>query len=120
MSSKTSAHRAAGNIEGYSILLHLENAPTLNSRHSSEKIESAKAQSVPHSLHGPDAAPNDFFFFAYLKEKLRKPSFTTCDDLIFAIWQILSEIPDMALKNLIPNWVTRSSWLMKKSGEHTK
>jgi hypothetical protein len=36
------------------ILWHLDNAPAHNSRLSSDKIESAKAQRVPHPPYSPD------------------------------------------------------------------
>jgi hypothetical protein len=42
------------NTEWYSILLHLDNAPDHNSRLSSEIIESAKAQRVPHPYYNLD------------------------------------------------------------------
>jgi histone-lysine N-methyltransferase SETMAR len=50
------------------LLLHLDNALAHNLRLSSEKIESAKAQRVPHSPYDPDLAPSDFFLFGYQKE----------------------------------------------------
>jgi hypothetical protein len=63
------------NIEGYSILLHLDNAPGDNSRLSSEMIESTKAQRVTHPFYNPnqtrpDLTPSDFFLFGYLKESI--------------------------------------------------
>jgi hypothetical protein len=51
----------------------------------------------------PDRPRSDFFLFSYLKEKLRGRSFPTSHDLIFAIRQILSEIPEMVLKNVFTN-----------------
>jgi hypothetical protein len=63
-----------------------------------------------------DLAPSDSFFFVYLKEKLCGTSFTTNDDLIFAIRQIFSESPEMEVKNVLPNWITRLSWMKKKGG----
>jgi hypothetical protein len=44
------------NIERYSLLLHLGKAAAHNSRLSSEKIEPAKAQRVPHPPYSPDQA----------------------------------------------------------------
>jgi hypothetical protein len=73
------------------ILLHRDNEPALNSRLSSEKIESAKAQRWPHPPYGSDPAPSDFFLFGYLKEKLCGTSFTTSEDQIFAIWPFFLE-----------------------------
>jgi hypothetical protein len=46
---------------------------------------------VPHSPYRPDIAPSDFSLFGYLKEKLRRTSFTASDDLVFGILQIVSE-----------------------------
>jgi histone-lysine N-methyltransferase SETMAR len=72
------------------ILLHLETASAHNSRLSSKKIESANAQRVPHTPYNPDLAPSHFFLIGSLNEKLSGTSFTTSDDLIVAIRQILS------------------------------
>jgi hypothetical protein len=66
-------------------------------------IEFAKAERVSHSSSGPDPAPNDFFFFRYLKEKLRRTLLTPSNDRSFAIQQIFSEIPEMILKNMLTN-----------------
>jgi hypothetical protein len=117
ISSKASAHRATENTEGYSILLHLDNAPDRDSRLSSEKIESAKAQRVPHLHYNPDRAPSDFFLFGDMKEKLIGTSLTTSDDLTFARRKIFSEILEMILKNVVPNSIMGVPWVMKKSGQ---
>jgi hypothetical protein len=82
------------------ILWHLENAVAHNTRLFSETIESVTAQRVPHPSDGPDPAPNSFFLFGYLKEKLRGTLFASSDDVIFARLQIFSEIPEMGLKNV--------------------
>jgi hypothetical protein len=73
---------------------------------------------VPHPPCRPDPAPRDFFLFSCLKEKLCGRSFTTSDDLLFARQQIFSEIPEMILKNVFTNWITRLYWVMKKGGEY--
>jgi transposase len=100
------------------MLLHLDNALARNSRRASEEIESPKAQRLLHPPYSPDRAPSDFVLFGYLKEKLRGTSFTTSNDLIFAIGQLFSEIPEIELKNVFTNWITRLSWVMRKGGEY--
>jgi hypothetical protein len=72
---------------------------------------------VPHPPYSPDLAPSDFFLFVYLKEKLRRTPFALSRDPIFAIRQIGSEIPEMALKIVFTNWITRLSWVIMKRGE---
>jgi hypothetical protein len=100
------------------ILLHLDNALAHDRPLSPEKIECAKAQRVPHRHYGPGWAPNGFFIFGDLKEKLRRTSLTASDDRIFATGQIFCEIPEIVLKNLLANLITRLSWVMKKGGEY--
>jgi hypothetical protein len=96
----------------------LSSALARNSPLSSGKIESAKAQRMSHPLYRPDPAPSDFVAFDYLKEKLSGTSFTQSDDLVFAIRQIFSEIPEMALKNVFTNWITRLSWVITKGDKY--
>jgi hypothetical protein len=52
------------------------------------------------------------------ERKLRETSFTPSNDLIFAIWQIFSEISEMIHRDVFTNWMTRMSWVMKKGGEY--
>jgi histone-lysine N-methyltransferase SETMAR len=85
------------------ILWHLENVSAHNSRPSSEMIESGRVQRVPHLSYSPDLAPSDFFLFRYLNEKLCATSFTTSDDRILAIRQIVSEFPEMLLQHAFTN-----------------
>jgi hypothetical protein len=53
------------------VFSHLANASALNSRLSSEKIESIKSQKVPHPSYGTDLTPSHFLLFGHLKEKPR-------------------------------------------------
>jgi hypothetical protein len=100
------------------LFLRLDIAPSHNSPPFSEKIESANAQRAPHPRDSPASVPNGFFCFRSLKEKFRGTSFTKGDDLIFVVRQIFSDIPEMALKNVFTNWITRLSWRTKKDGEY--
>jgi hypothetical protein len=54
------------------IILHLSNASAHNSRLSSEIIEFAKVQRLPHPHYSSDQAPSDFFLFGFLKEQFRE------------------------------------------------
>jgi hypothetical protein len=100
------------------VLLHLDNARAHDSRLSPETIKFPKAKRAAHPRYGPDLVPSDFFLFGYLKEKHDGTSFTPRGDLIFAIRQILSEMPEMELKNVFTNCVTKLSWVTKKGGEY--
>jgi hypothetical protein len=84
----------------------------LQERLNAQKPKGCSSTSWPR----PGLTPNDFFF-GYLKEKLHGISFTTSDDLPFAIWHIFSEIPEMVLKNVLTNWIARLSCVREKRGE---
>jgi hypothetical protein len=73
---------------------------------------------VPHPRFDRDLARYNFFLFGYLNKKIRGTSLTPSDDRFFAIRQIFSEIPEIGLKNVPTNWITRLSWVMKKGGEY--
>jgi hypothetical protein len=73
---------------------------------------------VLYPPYGPDPAPNPFFLFGYLKEKLCGAWFTPRDDRISAIRQIFFEIPEMGVKNVFTNGITILCWVMKKGGEN--
>jgi hypothetical protein len=45
--------------------------------------------------------------------------FTTSNHLIFTTRQIFSEISEIVLKNVFPNWTTRLSWVMKNGANTT-
>jgi hypothetical protein len=64
---------------------------------------------VPHPPYRPDLAVTDFVVFGYLKGKLRGTSFMTNNYLILAIGPIFSEIPEMVLKKMFTNWITKLS-----------
>jgi hypothetical protein len=99
------------------ILLRLDNARSRNLRLFSEKIESAKAQRAPLSPYDSDSGPSDFFPFRYLKEKHRDTSSSMSDDRIFALQSDVSEIPEIVLKNVFTNWITRLTWTIEKRSE---
>jgi hypothetical protein len=71
-----------------------------------------------HLIARPDLALGDFFLFGYLKEKLCGASLTMSNDLIFSIWPILSEISEMAPKNVLTNRITRQPWARRKGNEY--
>jgi hypothetical protein len=99
-------------------LLHLGKAAGHNSRLSSEKIDSPKAQRVPHPAYHSDKTrhqltssslplckepPRDICYSE------RRPNF--CDPADF-LWNSRS-----GTENLFTNWIRRVSWVMKKGGE---
>jgi hypothetical protein len=76
----------------------LDNARPHNSRQSRECIQVSKAKCLPHPVDSPDLAPNDFFFFVYLKEKLTAFDYTTRDEFKGAIITISNEIDRESLR----------------------
>jgi hypothetical protein len=108
ISSKTPAHRAARNIEEYSLASWQCTRSQFETFFRKDWIR--KTQRVPHPHYSPDLGPSDFFLFGYLKEKHNGTSFTPNDDLIVAIRQILETV----LKIVFTYWITEMSSMAKK------
>jgi hypothetical protein len=69
---------------------------------------------LPHRVYRPDLAPNDFFLFGSLKEKLIAFDFTTRGDLTSVIIIIFDEIDRENLLAVFNSWVER----LKRASEH--
>jgi histone-lysine N-methyltransferase SETMAR len=56
---------------GNDIFIHFDNAPIHKTEKCTKFIENNNISIVDHPAYSPDIAPCDFFFFGYLKDKLR-------------------------------------------------
>jgi hypothetical protein len=65
----------------------------------------------------PDTAPNDFFLFGYLKEKLTEYDIPDRERLKLAITHDFSEIGQETLITVFGTWRKRLNWVIKHEGE---
>jgi hypothetical protein len=119
ISSKVFAYRASE--EHWSVFFSILTMHRLTHRNFLQKwLNPQKPRSAESTFQPtPDLAASDFFPFVYLEEKLRGTSFTTSDDLIFAIRQIFCGILEIVLKNVFTNWTRRLSWSWRRAANTT-
>jgi hypothetical protein len=119
ISNKTSAHRAAE--KHWKIFYSLASWQWISSQFAiflrTDWIH--KSLKTTASILWLRLSTKRLFFLWLSERKLRDTSFTPRDDLIFAIWQIFSEILEMRLKNLFRNWIMRLYWVMKQGDEYS-
>jgi hypothetical protein len=74
-------------------MAHLDNAGLHNSRKSEAALPATKACRIPAPAHSPDQSPSDFFLFGMLKERMSGTSYSSSDELIYAIGELLALFP---------------------------
>ena len=71
--------------------------------------------SYPYSS---DLAPNDFFLFPYVKNKMRGQSFSTTEEAVDAFRMQVLEIPQAEWQNCFDNWIKRMQKCIDLNGEY--
>lgn len=98
--------------------LHLDNSQVLNSSACNEKYDQFGFKRVPHPPYSPDIAPSDFFLFGFIKDKLRGKKFTSPDDLLEAITEILGQISKEDRKRVFSCWIDRCKAVIEHKGSY--
>jgi hypothetical protein len=100
------------------IMVHLDNARPHYSRKSNEALRPIKARRIPAPAYSPDLSPSDFFVFGMLKERLSGSSYSSPDELISAIGEVIASIPRDELVRVYENWIKRLRWVITHRGEY--
>ncbi|MEW8547188.1 MAG: hypothetical protein AB2693_27060, partial [Candidatus Thiodiazotropha sp.] len=74
-------------------LLHQDNAPPHCAGLTQATLKELNIKTIEHPPYSPDLAPNDFFLFPTLKEKMRGKRFGSTDELPAAVNWIFRCIP---------------------------
>jgi len=53
------------------IFIHMDNAKPHQAKIVKEKMKSLNMKELPHPAYSPDLSPNDFWFYGFIKEKLK-------------------------------------------------
>jgi hypothetical protein len=87
-----------------------------------EKVRQLSLQQKPvKSLppaESPGPSPSDFFPFGMLKERMSGTSYSSPDELISAISELIASFPKDQLISVSKNWMTRLNWVIKHRREH--
>lgn len=74
------------------------------------KYEILGLKSPPQPAYSLDVAPNDFYLFGYLEEKLKGYSYRDTDELFETIINILNSISHNERKSVFDHWIDRCKW----------
>jgi transposase len=97
------------------IMAHLDNARPHTSRKSEAALATTKACRIPAPAYSPDLSPSDFFF-GMLLERISGTSYSSPDELISAISELIASLPKDQLATLYKNWMKRLNWVIKHRG----
>jgi hypothetical protein len=98
------------------IMVHLDNARLGNSRKSEAAHTETQARRISASVYSLDRSPSDFFLSGILKERMVGTSYSSPDELISAIRQLIASLPKDQLVSVCKNWMKRLNWVVKPRG----
>lgn len=100
------------------IMLHHDNASSHTSARTSDFLSAQNVDLMSHPPYSPDLAPNDFFLFPNIKNKLRGQRFSTPEEAVDAFKMHVLEIPQSEWKKCFENWFTRMQKCIDLHGEY--
>ena len=89
------------------IILHHDNASSHTSRQTTAYLTGQNIEIMGHPPYSPDLAPNDFFLFPHIKNKLRGQRFSSPEDAVEAFKNHVLEVPQSEWKKCFENWFKR-------------
>ena len=71
-----------------------------------------------HPPYSPDLAPNYFFLFPYIKNKMRDQRFSTSEEAVDAFGMYVLEISQSEWQKCFENWFKRMQKCIGLKGEY--
>lgn len=100
------------------ILVHMDNAPSHNSKITSDEISKLKMKRIPHPAYSPDIAICDFWLFGKLKDHLKGTDFQTENELFEAVLNFLDTIEKNEIKRVFEEWIVRLHKVIDSGGDY--
>lgn len=100
------------------IILHHDNASSHTSVQTTQYLTGQNIELMGHPPYSPDLAPNDFFLFPFVKNKLRGQRFMTPEEAVDAFKMHVLEIPQSDWNNCYKNWFKRMQKCIDHHGEY--
>ena len=100
------------------IILHHDNASSHTSAQTTAFLSTQSIVLMKHPPYSPDLAPNDFFLFPYVKNKLRGHRFSTPEEAVDAFRKHVLEIPHSEWQKCFDNWFKRMQKCIELHGEY--
>jgi hypothetical protein len=100
------------------IILHQDNASCHTPAQTRAYLTGQKIELMSHPAYSPDLAPNDFFLFPCIKNKLRGRKFSTPEEAVHAFKTHVLEVPQMEWKKCFQNWFQRMQKCINLHGDY--
>jgi histone-lysine N-methyltransferase SETMAR len=100
------------------IILHYDNASSHTSAQTTAYLCTQHIELMGHPPYSPDLAPNDFFLFPHIKNKLRGQRFSTPEEAVDAFKTLVLEVPQSDWKKCFENWFQRMQKCINLHGEY--
>ena len=100
------------------IVLHHDNASSHTSAQTSDYLSTQNIELMGHPPYSPDLAPNDFFLFPSVKNKLRGQRFSSPEEAIEAFKFHVLKIPHSEWNKCFENWFKRMQKCIDHRGEY--
>lgn len=100
------------------IILHHDNASCHKSAETNNFLEGQKIELTGHPPYSPDLAPNDFYLFPNIKNKLRGQRFSSREEAVDAFKTHVLDIPQSEWKKCFENWFHRMQKCIDHRGEY--
>ena len=82
------------------------------------KIASLNMLRLPHPAYSPDISPNDFFLYGYVKERLKGFHFTSREDLVSKVNEIIENIDKSIWSSVFDDWIQRLRIVIDNNGDY--
>ena len=93
----------------------------MSSHTSAQTTAFLKTQNIDllsHPRYSPDLAPNDFFLFPYVENKMRRQRFSTPEEAVDAFSRHVLQIPQSEWQKRFDNWFKRMQNCVDLNGEY--
>jgi hypothetical protein len=101
-------------------LLAWHNERPQNNRKSEAALTATKARRISAPAYSSDLSPSDSFLFGMLKERMSGTSYSSSDELISAISELIASLPKDQLTSIYKNWMKRLDRVIKHQGEYCR
>jgi hypothetical protein len=85
---------------------------TAQQQKSEVALTATKARRIPAPDYNADLSPSDFFLFEMLKERMSGASYSSPDELISAMSELITSPPKDQLGSVYKNWMKRFNWVI--------
>ena len=100
------------------IIFQQDNASSHTSAQTRDFLRTDNIELMGHPAYSPDLAPNDFFLFPDIKNKLQDQRFSTPEEAFNAFKMHVLETPQSEWKKCFENWFKRMRKCIDLHGEY--